>query len=62
MGWLPGSSMTRTYVHLSGRDTDEAILRAHGILPEEEPQTKTGPRCTAANAAGSGRLDHRRRW
>ena len=35
MGWVIGSREARTYVHLSGRDSDKAILEMHGILPDE---------------------------
>ncbi|HEV2139065.1 MAG TPA: site-specific integrase [Nitrososphaerales archaeon] len=31
-GWVQGSEMARNYVHLSGRDVDEAILRAYGLI------------------------------
>jgi integrase/recombinase XerD len=34
-GWVPGSYMPSTYVHLSGRDVDGAILKAHGISVDE---------------------------
>jgi integrase/recombinase XerD len=38
-GWVPGSYMPSTYVHLSGRDVDGAILKAHGISIDEESRT-----------------------
>ena len=31
MGWVQGSRMASTYVHLSGRDLDEALLRINGV-------------------------------
>jgi len=31
MGWTPGSKMPSVYVHMSGQDTDAAILQLHGI-------------------------------
>lgn len=31
LGWTEGSSMASTYVHLSGKDIDNAILKMHGI-------------------------------
>ena len=40
LGWTPGSKMPKIYVHLSGRDTDAALLRIHGL---EAPETKKGP-------------------
>ncbi|WMT43656.1 MAG: hypothetical protein RE469_05450 [Cuniculiplasma divulgatum] len=36
MGRVHGSSMTQTYVHLSGRDQDNAILKAYGIEVKDE--------------------------
>ncbi len=30
-GWVQGSGMSSVYVHLSGRDVDDAILKANGI-------------------------------
>lgn len=54
LGWTPGSKMPGTYVHLSGRDTDSAILKMHGLNEAEERQkpkltiTKC-PRCQQLN-------------
>jgi integrase len=36
-GWRQGSEMPRNYVHLSGRDVDEAVLRAYGLIKTGEP-------------------------
>jgi integrase/recombinase XerD len=33
-GWTQGSKMASVYIHMSGKDTDEAILRAYGIKDE----------------------------
>ncbi|MGI0129286.1 MAG: tyrosine-type recombinase/integrase [Thermoplasmata archaeon] len=30
-GWQPGSPMAKTYVHLSGKEVEDALARAHGI-------------------------------
>lgn len=53
-GWTQGSAMPRTYVHLSGRDTDDALLGVYGLKRREETQPKvapkTCPRCSALNA------------
>ena len=54
MGWVHGSRMTQTYVHLSGRDQDNAILRAYGIEIKEENPIETQkpspcPRCKEPN-------------
>jgi len=51
-GWVQGSDMAATYVHLSGRDVDKSILKAHGITVEEDnnkPQVQQCPRCNAVN-------------
>ena len=51
-GWVQGSDMAATYVHLSGRDVDKSILKAHGITVEEDnnkPQVQQCPRCKAVN-------------
>ena len=37
-GWTKGSDMAAVYVHLSGRDMDDAILNVYGI---ENPQSKS---------------------
>lgn len=39
-GWVPDSNMTETYVHLSGRDIDGAVLKANGIDKVREQKTK----------------------
>jgi integrase/recombinase XerD len=54
LGWIPGSKMPKIYVHLSGRDVDSALLRLHGVEPEEEKQRPkidvvTCPRCSVKN-------------
>lgn len=52
-GWVPGSRMPAVYVHLAGRDVEEAVLREKGIEPEEEPEPgrepASCPRCAQAN-------------
>jgi integrase len=35
-GWTQASEMAATYVHLSGRDVDDAILKLHGVQSEEK--------------------------
>ena len=51
LGWVPGSDMPSTYVHLSGRDIDTAILKAHGITIDKESKVNIAltltkcPRC-----------------
>ncbi|WP_292388591.1 tyrosine-type recombinase/integrase [Methanosarcina sp. UBA5] len=51
-GWVQGSNMPSIYVHLSGRDVDQAVLKANGIeIKEEEnkPKTNVCPRCKSIN-------------
>jgi len=53
MGWVQGSKEASTYVHLSGRDTDRAILEMHGLAEEEKEKSKFKPiicpRCNIKN-------------
>lgn len=58
MGWVHGSKMTQTYVHLSGRDQDTAILKAYGIAVEDEgsiaaERPSACPRCGEPNDRGA---------
>lgn len=53
-GWVPGSFMPSTYVHLSGKHLDRAILELNGIKVEknqkrEEPRIKKCHRCKEIN-------------
>lgn len=43
LGWVPGSNMTATYVHLAGKDTDGAVLNMYGIKKQEEKPDATMP-------------------
>ena len=57
LGWVQGSKEAATYVHLSGRDMDTAVLRMHGIIDEEEEEksrfrTIICPRCNTKNSPG----------
>jgi RNA polymerase subunit RPABC4/transcription elongation factor Spt4 len=38
LGWTQGSKMAAVYVHMSGKDTDAAILQANGIEVEKTPK------------------------
>jgi len=54
-GWVQASDMASTYVHLSGRDVDGALLRLNGInVPEETGaetlKVLTCPRCKGNNS------------
>ncbi len=58
LGWVRGSDMPATYVHLSGRDMDEAVLKMRGLKPKEEKIESTlaprkCPRCDHTNKATS---------
>ncbi len=53
-GWTGDSKMAATYVHLSGRDIDNAILQAHGMKPkdnsnETKMKIRRCPRCRTDN-------------
>jgi integrase/recombinase XerD len=51
LGWVPGSDMPSTYVHLSGRDVDGPLLKAHGVTMDKETKMNISltltkcPRC-----------------
>lgn len=46
MGWVHGSRMTQTYVHLDDKDVDNAVLRSQGFnIDEEQPTVKTPIKC-----------------
>lgn len=54
-GWVQGSDMAATYVHLSGRDVDNAFLKMHGLAPienaqEEKMRLRTCQRCKENNS------------
>jgi integrase/recombinase XerD len=55
-GWIQGSGMTRIYVHRSGKNLDDALLKAHGLVKDNTPQDKDlapikCPRCGTVNGA-----------
>jgi len=55
LGWTQGSDQPATYVHLSGRDTDDAILKIHEIKRDSKEKGKKElklekcPRCFHIN-------------
>ena len=53
MGWVPGTKQMATYVHLSGKQADEAILKAYGVEVQDngivEPKPVKCPRCGESN-------------
>ncbi len=56
-GWTPGSKMSGTYVHLSGKQIDETILGIYGKKKKEdslpELMSITCPRCKKENGPAS---------
>lgn len=57
-GWVQGSYMPAIYVHVSGKDLDEHILRINGMTPGEtpitaKPQNRICPRCKNINTPTS---------
>jgi integrase/recombinase XerD len=63
MGWIPASREAATYVHLSGRDMDKAVLKLNGLIDEEDTEeskfkaTKC-PRCGIMNSPESKACPH----
>lgn len=57
LGWTESSSMASVYVHLSGKDIDDAILKMNGIITDEThvDGLKVGrcPRCKELNSESS---------
>jgi hypothetical protein len=54
LGWVQGSDMAAIYVHLSGRDVDNALLRMHGIVTEDTKDVQMSPKqCTRCNTMNS---------
>jgi hypothetical protein len=57
LGWTQSSKMAAVYVHLSGRDTDNAILGLNGIKIQKEQEVseelkpKTCARCKKVHSA-----------
>ncbi len=57
-GWVQGSDMASVYVHLSGRDVDNAILDIYGLRKDTKTETEKFspakcPRCGASNSPAS---------
>lgn len=54
-GWVQGSDMASVYVHLSGRDVDNALFKLNGLevseeKREEELKALVCPRCKSRNS------------
>lgn len=57
-GWVQASDMASTYVHLSGRDVDNSLLKLQGVAVEDRGseailKTVTCQRCTEQNSPES---------
>lgn len=54
-GWTRASDMAAVYVHLSGKDVDDALLTTYGLKEEKKEITELKPlacpRCNVANEA-----------
>lgn len=58
LGWKQGSDMPATYIHMSGKDLDDAILNLNGIIHEKEKKQSSlkpeiCPRCQFPNSNDS---------
>jgi integrase len=55
-GWTQSSKMASVYVHLSGKDIDNALLELHGLTTQEKKESKLKvkvcPRCGEKNSPG----------
>ena len=40
LGWVQGSDMASTYIHLSGRNMDDALLRVNGTKLDDKTELK----------------------
>ena len=53
LGWGQASKMSAVYIHLSQKDTEDAILKLNGIIKEEDEKSKIElkecPRCKNKN-------------
>ena len=48
-GWEQHSAMPSTYIHLSGEDVDDALLKVHGLKKDSNGDTINCPRCQKAH-------------
>jgi site-specific recombinase XerD len=53
LGWVHGSNMPRTYIHMSGKQVDNALLKIHGIVKDED----TMPELTSAACERCGTVN-----
>ena len=59
-GWIQGSDMPSTYVHMSGKEVDNAILQMNGVRTEEtQNNPKLSPRiCPRCDTINTVDADH----
>ncbi len=56
MGWVPGTKMTRIYIHLADQDVENAILKLYGLKSDDDSkdlEVRKCPRCDFINDAES---------
>ncbi len=46
IGWIHESLMPATYIHLSGVQVDDALLKMYGLKPDEQVPTLSYQVCT----------------
>jgi integrase/recombinase XerD len=49
-GWTSGSNMTSVYIHLSGKDTEKAMLKSYGIVVEEDEKGNKIEHCVQCHS------------
>jgi len=61
-GWTQASRMTETYVHLSGKNLDDTLLKAYGLSKDTPKEKELAPiqcpRCSTMNGA-TGKFCHK---
>jgi len=58
LGWTPDSAMASVYVHLSGRDIDEAILKKNGIKIEDRNTALKHNECPKCHFLSEGNINY----
>ncbi|TGC08138.1 tyrosine-type recombinase/integrase [Methanolobus halotolerans] len=57
LGWVHGSNMPSVYIHMSGKQVDNALLKMHGLAKEEDAKPQLSPikcpRCRTMNGPTS---------
>lgn len=57
-GWELGSDMPRNYVHLSGRDVDDALLKTYGLVkPKNVKEAKVPKKCIRCETMNSAQQE-----